>query len=132
MDRKYVSGRRSNSVQVKHVVVCFRKGSFSGLETLEHLQMGLVAKAFDAKLSFILSDGGVLLAFNQQPKCLLARDIYGYFKSLSLYEIDNLVVEDISAAKFGINSANIIPPALIVSQKHIYKILLTADIVIDA
>ena len=73
-----------------------------------------------------------LLAFDRKPTYVLPCNSYGYFKSLNLYEVDNVVIEEISATKFGINSGNIIAPAIIVSQTRICEILHTADIIVDA
>tara|TARA_A100001015_G_scaffold321604_1_gene453335 strand:+ start:3543 stop:3896 length:354 start_codon:yes stop_codon:yes gene_type:complete len=117
---------------MKQIVFCFRNGPLAGIALLEHVQMALVTKAFNATVRFVLSESGVMLASNLYSNNELTSQTRGYFKSLALYDIDEVLVEEESALNFGIVQTQLFAPASITNNKNLNRILRMADIILEA
>lgn len=131
MDRPVGTGRSGAAMAVRSVVLVIRHGPGSGLGVREMLDMALVLATFDCPVSVVLQDQGVHWAmlpdFSQNSPLALA----GRLKSLPLYDIETLWVDQQALDQRGVVLHPEFPGKAI-DRNAIHALCKSADCVLEA
>ena len=104
-------------------------GSFKVQETLDVV---LITAAFDQKVSLLLLDDAVFhLMKNQQGHILGAKDMSAVYRSLELYDIENIYVEHESLVERGLSVDDLLLPAVQVKREDVATVFGAFDFILN-
>ena len=116
---------------MKSATLVVRSGPTESLGTREMLDMALVLATFECPVSVVLQDAGVtwttLPAMPDDSPLALS----GKFKSLPLYDIENILIDRLSCEARGIQVADSFP-GTVCDRGQVLDCLNTSDVVLEA
>ncbi len=96
---------------MKRFLFVMREAPHQGVRLQELLDVVLITAAFDQAVSLLFLDDGVFqLKQRQQPETAGLKDTLAIFDALSLYDIQELVVELESLQQRGLQAADLALP----------------------
>ena len=118
---------------MKSFLFVMQKDAYSGAKVQEVLDQILISAAFDQQVSLLLIDDGVYhLHKNQAGEQIASKDIGAVYRSLELYDIDNIYVEQESLALRGLTLDDLLIPISLLNRHDIATTLNNFDFVLSA
>ncbi|GFO71091.1 tRNA 2-thiouridine synthesizing protein C [Bathymodiolus japonicus methanotrophic gill symbiont] len=118
---------------MKSYLFVLQTAAFSGAKVQEVLDQVLIAAAFDQRVSLLLLDDAFFhLSNNQRSEQLASKDISAIFRSLHIYNIEHIFVEQESLARHGLLQDQLIVPITILSRQDVGATLSAFDVVLSA
>jgi len=109
-----------------------QSAAYKGSKTAEVLDEVLIAAAFDQRVSLLLLDEAVFhLKKNQQCSTLFNKDIGALYRSLALYDIEHVFVEQDSLTSRGLSQADLLIPTTLLTKQELSSTLKTFDFVLS-
>ena len=116
---------------MKSVSLVIRSGPTQALGTREMVDMALVLAAFECPVSVVLQDAGVLWATLPVMPGSSALALSGKLKSLPLYDIKTILVDQESCKSWDFELSDQFPGSM-ASRKTIKRCLDGSDVVLEA
>lgn len=117
---------------MKSFLFVMQTPAYSSLKIQEVLDVVLITAAFDQKVSLLLMDEAVFhLKKNQQGKLLGGKDISAIYRSLELYDIENIYVEYESLIECGLSQDDLLIPVVIVARADVAPLFKTFDFTLN-
>ena len=116
---------------MKSVTLVIRSGPSQSLGTREMLDMALVLATFECPVSVILQNAGVVWASLPTLPDDSPLALGGKLKSLPLYEIDNVLIDENSCKERGVQVSHHFPGKLC-DHNQILDCLNASDLVLEA
>lgn len=102
-----------------------------GSHVQEALDQMLTTAAFDQAVSVLFLDDGVLqLKRGQKPLSLAGKDTAAMFNALSIYDINQLLVESESLASRGLRAEDLMLPVQLIPRQQVNAYISQHDVVI--
>ena len=118
---------------MKTYLFILRKPAHSGAYVQEILDIILTTAAFDQKVSLLLLDDGVFhLKNNQQPESLGMKDTASIFKVLTLYDVNDIYIEEESVHERGLLVSDLVLSVNAIRRKQYSGLLKRFDVVLFA
>ena len=118
---------------MKSFLFVMQTAAFSGAKVQEVLDQVLIAAAFDQPVSLLLLDDAVFhLHKNQRSEQLASKDISAIFRSLHIYDIEHIFVEQESLSQRGLIQDQLIVPVTLLSRQDVGSTLNAFDVVLRA
>lgn len=96
------------------------------------LDMVLITAAFDQKVSLLLLDDAVFhLKKNQCGQLVAGKDIGAIYRSLELYDIENIYVEQDSLNQRGLLPGDLLIPIKIIPRHDVKNLFNAFDFVLN-
>jgi len=106
--------------------------AYSGNKVQEVLDVILITAAFDQRVSLLLLDDAVFhLHSKQQSAAATSKDIGAIYRSLELYDIDSIYVEQESLNYTGLLPGNLLVPVQLVARQELPALFKTFDFVLE-
>jgi len=137
MDRSNPSRRSrarvwSLTVTKKKLLFLNRKSPHGNSAASESLDMTLMAAAFEQTVSVVFLDDGVLqLKTSQDTSLIETKDISATFKSLSLYDVHQIYVDETSLRERGLKADDLLMPVEVVNSQQLSKLFADQDIILS-
>ncbi len=97
----------------------------------EFIDEVLIAAAFDQRVSLLLLDDAVFqLKKNQHATAINAKNLGAIYRSLELYDIENIYVESDSLLERGLDKNDLLIPITLLTRTEIAPMLKTFDFVL--
>ena len=107
--------------------------SYTGAKVQEVLDQVLITAAFDQQVSLLLLDDAVYhLQTNQHSEQVASKDISAIYRSLELYDIDNIYVEQDSLSLRGLTQDELLIPITLLNRQDVAATLKSFDFVLSA
>ncbi|MEC8693787.1 MAG: DsrE family protein [Pseudomonadota bacterium] len=116
---------------MKSVTLVIRSGPTESLGTREMLDMALVLATFECPVSVILQNAGVCWASLPTMPDNSPLELSGKLKSLPLYDIDNVLIDENSCKERGIKVSDHFPGKLCKRDKILDRLNIS-DVVLEA
>ena len=116
---------------MKSVTLVIRSGPTQSLGTREMLDMALVLATFECPVSVILQNAGVFWASLPTMPDDSPFALSGKLKSLPLYDIDNVLIDEDSCQQRSVQVSHHFPGKLC-NHDQILDCLNTSDLVLEA
>jgi sulfur relay (sulfurtransferase) DsrF/TusC family protein len=116
---------------MKTITLVIRSGPSTSLGTREMIDMALVLATFECPVSIVLQDAGVYWAALPSMPEESPLSLSGKIKSLPLYDIDTILVDQACCEARNIQIADSFP-GNVVDRKTITKCLQTSHVILDA
>lgn len=116
---------------MKSVTLVIRSGPTESLGTREMLDMALVIATFECPVSVILQNAGVFWASLPAMPDNSPLELSGKLKSLPLYDIDNVLIDENSCKERGIQVSDQFPGKLCKRDKILDRLNIS-DVVLEA
>ena len=116
---------------MKSVTLVIRSGPTESLGTREMVDMALVLATFECPVSVVLQDAGVIWASLPAMPEESPLALSGKLKSLPLYDIDTILVDEVSCEARRVQIAENFPGTMC-ARDTIYECLSTSDVVLEA
>jgi len=105
--------------------------TYTGHRIPEIIDEVLITATFDQKVSVLLLDDAVFqLKKNQQANVINAKNLGAIYRSLELYDIENIYVEQESLFECGLDKNDLLIPITLLTRTEIPPILKTFDFVL--
>lgn len=106
--------------------------AYSGTKVQEVLDVVLITAAFDQKVSLLLLDDAVFhLKNKQQNMALISKDIGAIYRSLELYDIESIYVEQESLNYTGLSVSDLLIPIKLIAGRKLPALLHSFDFVLE-
>jgi tRNA 2-thiouridine synthesizing protein C len=116
---------------VKSFLFVLQTDAYCGAKTQEILDQVLISAAFDQQVSLLLFDDAVYhLHKNQCSEQIASKDISAIYRSLEIYDIENIYLEKESLALSGLTQDDLLLPVTLVSRQEIATTLNSFDFVL--
>lgn len=107
--------------------------AYKGLKLQEVLDQVLIVAAFDQAVSLLLIDNAVYHLYkNQHNEQIACKDIGAIYRSLEIYDIKPIYVEQESLTQRGLTQSDLIIPVTLINRQTIATILNQYDFVLSA
>lgn len=107
--------------------------AYCGTKIQETLDQVLITAAFDQQVSLLLLDEAVFhLQKDQQSNQISSKDIGAIYRSLEIYDIQNIYVDQVSLAQHGLQQESLITPVTLLDRKDIAATLKSFDYILSA
>jgi sulfur relay (sulfurtransferase) DsrF/TusC family protein len=116
---------------MKSVTLVIRSGPTESLGTREMVDMALVLATFECPVSVVLQDAGALWASLPAMSDESPLALSGKIKSLPLYDINTILVDQVSCETRGLQIAENFPGTLC-TRDTIRECLNQSDVVLEA
>ena len=116
---------------MKSVTLVIRSGPTQSIGTREMLDMALVLATFECPVSVILQNAGVLWASLPTMPDDSPLALSGKLKSLPMYDIDNILIDEDSCKERGVQASHHFPGKLC-DRDQILDCLNASDLVLEA
>ena len=117
---------------MKTFLFVMQSSAYSGSRVQEVLDVLLITAAFDQKVSLLLLDDAVFhLKNNQQGEAIAGKDIGAIYRSLALYDIEDIYVEQESLTMRGLSQEDLLIPITLLTRPEIATIFNTFDFVLN-
>jgi len=115
-------------MMAKHLVFIFDKPLHANVRAQEFFDIILMAAAFEQRVSLLFSAEGVYAPLKgQQPEALGVKNNSAIFQALSLYDVDDLYVEQAAIEARNVELDQLLVPMTVLSQVNINQLLMKAD-----
>lgn len=121
-------------MQTSHKKILFinRSAPYSTARAQEALDALLMASAFNQTVSVLFIDDGVLqLKQSQSPRMIAQKNFTQTFKALSLYDIENVYVEEESLIKRELSQNDLITSVTSLDNNAIGKLIQQQDVIFN-
>ena len=116
---------------MKSFLFVMQSAAYEGNKVQEVLDAVLIAAAFDQQVSLLLLDDAVFhLKNNQQTSPLAVKDISAIYRSLELYDIENIYIESESLVQRGLSLADLLIPTKTINRSQVAALLQAYDVVL--
>jgi len=106
--------------------------AYSGNKVQEVLDIVLITAAFDQRVSLLLLDDAVFHLHSQQQSTTVAsKDISAIYRSLELYDIESIYVEQESLNYTGLLVSNLLVPVKLIARQELPSLFKTFDFVLE-
>ncbi|MCF7970743.1 MAG: sulfurtransferase complex subunit TusC [Methylococcaceae bacterium] len=106
--------------------------AYSGNKVQEVLDVILITAAFDQRVSLLLLDDAVFhLHKKQQGAVVSSKDIGAIYRSLELYDIENIYVEQESLSYVGLSVSHLLVPVQPITRQELPEFFKTFDFVLE-
>jgi sulfur relay (sulfurtransferase) DsrF/TusC family protein len=116
---------------MKSVTLVIRSGPTESLGTREMVDMALVLATFECPVSVVLQDAGVIWASLPAMPEESALALSGKLKSLPLYDIDTILIDEVSCEARRVQIAENFPGTMC-ARDTIHECLSASDVVLEA
>ena len=116
---------------MKSVTLVIRSGPTQAMGTREMIDMALVLATFECPVSVVLQDAGVLWATLPEMPDSSPLAISGKLKSLPLYDIETILVDEESCRSWDFEPSYQFPGS-VVGHETIKRCLDDSDVVLEA
>ncbi len=117
---------------MKSFLFVMQSAAYSGNKVQEVLDAVLITAAFDQPVSLLLLDDAVFhLQKNQQTDLSVVKDVGAIYRSLELYDIENIYVESESLVRFGLFQDDLLIPTKIINRLQVATLLQAYDVVLS-
>lgn len=107
--------------------------AYCGTKIQETLDQVLITAAFDQQVSMLLLDEAVFhLQKDQQSNQISSKDIGAIYRSLQIYDIQNIYVDQVSLDQHGLQQESLITPVTLLNRKDIATTLKSFDYILSA
>ncbi len=107
--------------------------AYQGLKIQEALDQVLITAAFDQSVSLLLLDDAVFHFYkNQRNEQIACKDIAAIYRSLEIYDIEQIYVEQESLIQRGLIQSELLIPVTLISRKDLATTLNKFDCVLSA
>ncbi len=116
---------------MKSFLFVMQTPTYSSNRIQEVLDVILITAAFDQQVSLLLLDDAVFhLKRNQHNVALGCKDISAIYRSLELYDIENIYVEEDSLAQRGLSKNDLLISVTLLTRQEIAATFKTFDFVL--
>ena len=106
--------------------------AYSGNKVQEVLDVILITAAFDQKVSLLLLDDAVFhLKSKQQSVAVASKDIGAIYRSLELYDIESIYVEQESLNCAGLTKSDLLIPIKPITRQTLPALFKGFDFVLE-
>ncbi|MGX9462686.1 sulfurtransferase complex subunit TusC [Shewanella sp. A14] len=113
---------------MKSLVIIFRHAPFGTTSTREGLDFAMLSASFEQQVSLVFTNEAILhLLAGQTPETAGSKDYISAFKALSLYDIDTVLVCEVSMTTLGLQPDDLSIPTTVVTSELITQTLQAAD-----
>jgi len=106
--------------------------AYSSIKVQEVLDIVLITAAFDQKVSILLLDDAIFhLKTQQQNMRVISKDIGAIYRSLELYDIENIYVEQESLNYAGLSVSDLLIPIKLITRQELPTLLQSFDFVLE-
>jgi len=106
--------------------------AYSGNKVQEVLDEVLITAAFDQQVSLLLLDDAVFhLKSKQQSAAVTGKDIGAIYRSLELYDIESIYVEQESLNYTGLSESDLLIPITLITRQELPTLLKGFDFVLE-
>ena len=117
---------------MKSFLFVMQMPAYSSIKVQEVLDVVLITAAFDQKVSVLLLDDAVFhLKKNQQGQLLANKDLSAVYRSLELYDVETLYVEQESLAERGLSVDDLLLPTQLINRTEIASVCSAFDFVLN-
>ena len=117
---------------MKSFLFVMQSAAYSSIRALEVLDVVLITAAFDQKVSLLLLDDAVFhLKKNQQSDTLGGKDISAVYRSLELYDIEDIYVEQDSLVQRGLSQDDLLIPIKPLNKHEVATTFKAFDFVLN-
>ena len=107
--------------------------AYNGIKIQEVLDQVLITAAFDQQVSLLLLDDAVYhLLKNQQSERIACKDISAIYRSLQLYDIEDIYIEQDSLCCRGLTQDELVIPVTLLNRQEVATTIKTFDFVLSA
>ncbi|MBE0468433.1 MAG: sulfurtransferase complex subunit TusC [Methyloprofundus sp.] len=107
--------------------------AYSGNKAQEVLDVVLITAAFDQKVSLLLLDDAIFHLKNGQHSAAVAsKEIGAIYRSLELYDIEGIYVEQESLNYAGLSESDLLVPVKLIARQELPALFKTFDFVLEA
>ena len=122
----------TNKEKPKHIVLVCRKPPYGNSISREALDIALAASVYEQNLSIIFSGDGVWQLLNQQDsQDILAKNHQKLLSVFALYDLNDIYVEKKALQQRHISTKNLSVTAKIIDAQNMFKLMQTADIILN-
>jgi tRNA 2-thiouridine synthesizing protein C len=116
----------------KRILFVNRKAPHSSLAAKESLDAVLTAAAFAQKIALLFLDDGIFqLLAGQATEAIQQKDVAKAFAALSLYDVNDIYVDQQSLTQRGITAAELIIPVTTLSAAEITALCEAQDAILS-
>jgi len=116
----------------KAFLFVMQASAYDGNKIQEALDIVLITAAFDQKVSILLLDDAVFhLKNNQQSEQVSSKDIGALYRSLELYDIENIFVENDSIITSGLSEDDLLVPIKVIRRQEVGILFSQFDYVLN-
>ncbi len=117
---------------MKSFLFVLQSAAYGGHQVQEVLDAVLLTAAFDQSVSLLLLDHAVFhLKKNQRTDLVAVKDTAAVYRSLALYDIDNIYVESESLSGYGLSQEDLLIPTKIIYRAQVASLLQTYDVILS-
>jgi tRNA 2-thiouridine synthesizing protein C len=116
----------------KKILLLNRSAPHASSKAQEALDVLLMASAFDQQITVVFMDDGVFqLKSNQNTQARSLKNFSQAFKALSLYEIENIFVDEDSLASRGLKKEDLMINVELVNTQKLTDIFKQQDAILN-
>ena len=117
---------------MKSFLFVMQTAAYNSTRVQEVLDVVLITAAFDQKVSLLLLDDAVFhLKKNQQSETIGGKDIGAIYRSLELYDIEDIYVEKDSLVQRGLSQNDLLISTKLLTKQEIATTFKTFDFVLN-
>lgn len=117
---------------MKSYLIIFTNSPFGSFKTQEALDLSLAFSAFEAKVSMLFLNEGVLnLVDDLDGVKNLRKNFTKILSSLDIYDIESIYVDNESMEKYNISNKNFISLFRLISRNRITELIENHDVVFN-
>lgn len=106
------------------LLVMFTQPPLAAATNKEALDVALVSATFDQTTALVFVGEGVLqLVKDQQPDELGLKGIQAMLKALSLYDLDQVFVQQEALDRFGLTAENLLLPVAVLNSSNLQQLM---------
>ncbi|OQK18479.1 sulfur relay protein TusC [Methyloprofundus sedimenti] len=118
---------------MKSFLFVMQAAAYRGSKVQEVLDQVLIAAAFDQQVSMLLLDDAVYhLQKDQLSEQIACKDIAAIYRSLEIYDIENIYVEQDSLTERGLSQDELLIPITLIKRHEITATINRFDVVLSA
>ena len=118
---------------MKSFLFVMQTAAYHGIKVQEVLDQVLITAAFDQQVSLLLLDDAVFhLMKNQHSDQVASKDISAIYRSLQLYDIDNIYIEQDSLNLRGLTPDELLIPVTLLNRQEVAAAIKSFDFVLSA
>jgi len=117
---------------MKSFLFVLEGAAYSGSDTQEALDVILITAAFDQEVSILLLGEAIYhLKKQQNTKDKCCKNIGSIYRSLGLYDVENIYIQQSALSGFGLTTDDLLLPVSVCNQQEIVALMSQFDFVIN-
>jgi len=118
---------------MKSFLFVLESAPYSGSHTQESLDVILISAAFDQEVSLLLLDSSIFhLKKNQNTAGLSCKNIGAIYRSLALYDVEEIYVEEDSLLRLGLRESDLLMPVKVLKKHEVSPFMKKFNFVLNA